>query len=145
MKTVCKRLGSGLLALMLLSTAMLSTCSATSKASDFFSSTEVVCYAKGSGKVMLEYDIDATGIMDALGIYYATFYEKQPNGKYISVKTYNWDNVDGLTTSNTSTAGGTLWYQGVAGRSYYAVVGCYAELGSKSSILPQTTRTITAT
>lgn len=149
MKTVWKRLVSGLLALMLLS----STCFAAVeleynvRASEYFSSTAVWCKAQGNGKITVNYDIDATKIMDKLGVLYVTIFEQKANSTtWREVKTYDWDNVSsGLTESNTSTTEGTLWYQGVAGAKYYAEVGCYAKLGSGSSVLPQTTRTITAT
>ncbi len=145
MKTVCKRLGSGLLALMLLSATMLSTCSAVVYASDYFARTEVWCSAKGNGKITINYDIDATRTMDLLGVYSVTIYEQQSSGSYKNVKVYDWDNVDGLTVANAYTTDGTLWYQGKAGVKYYATVRCYAKKGTESAILPQTTDIITAT
>lgn len=151
MRTVYKRLVSGFLALMLISVTLCSTCSATyatltsERASNYFAATEVKCTAMGNGKIVCEYDIDATRTMDALGVYYVTFFERQSNGSFIEVKTYNWNNTNGLTESNTASTYGRLWYQGTAGVKYYAEVGCYAERGSDSVIYPQTTRTITAT
>lgn len=148
MKTVCKRLVSGFLAVMMLSAVMLGTCAATSdnlKASDYFAATEVKCIAMGNGKIVVEFDIIATRTMDELGAISISIYEKQSSGSFSKVKVYTSGTTNGMIETDTGSAYGRLWYQGKAGSQYYAIVGCYAKLGSTDATLAQYTRTITAT
>ena len=146
MKKVWKRMVSGLLAVMLLSSTCLAAANTSNRASEFFSSTAVWCKAQGNGKITVDYDIVATKRMDKLGVLYVTIFEQKANSSWREVKTYDWNNVSsGLTESNVTTTEDRLWYQGVKGAKYYAEVGCYAELGTRSAVLAQTTRTITAT
>ena len=146
MKTVCKRMVSGLLAVMLLSSTCLAAANTSNRASKFFSSTEVWCMAMGNGKITVHYDIDATETMNKLGVLYVTIYEQKANStSWREVKTYDWNNASGLTVSNAYTVYDSVWYQGVAGAKYYAEVGCYAKLGNQDATLAQDTRVITAT
>ena len=82
------------------------------RASDYFSYTRVVATPLGDGEFAVEFDINATHIMDRLGateiVYLGT---AKVNGSYEDVKTY----TSGLIDTNTSAAYRRVNYQGTPG------------------------------
>ncbi len=112
----------------------------TQRASDYFSYTEVVATPVGNGKFAVEFDINATHIMDKLGATEIIIWERQSNGSYESVKTY----TSGLMDTNTAAAYGRVYYQGTSGARYYATVALYAKDSSGSETLYSNTSVITA-
>lgn len=110
------------------------------RASDYFWYTEVVATPVGNGKFAVEFDINATHIMDKLGATEIIIWERQSDGSYESVKTY----TSGLMDTNTAEAYRRVYYQGTSGVRYYATVALYAKDSSGSETLYSDSRVITA-
>ena len=110
------------------------------RASDYFSYTRVVATPLGDGEFAVEFDINATHIMDRLGATEIVIWERQSNGSYEDVKTY----TSGLIDTNTSAAYRRVDYQGTPGVRYYATVALYAKDSSGIETLYSNTSVITA-
>ena len=77
--------------------------------------------ANGNGKVSVQYDISGTGVMDEIGVKTITIYE---NG--VSVKTFTYTTTPSMMAYNKSSHYGSVSYNGVSGKSYYAIVTFWA-------------------
>ena len=114
------------------------------RASHYFSVTAAWATALGNGKILIEYDMASTDIMDELGVKTIEVEEKQPDGSYETVRTYNRYNTSGLIRTDNVCAGGSITYSGISGRKYYAIVTFYAKDSDGSEIMYHATNTVTA-
>ena len=94
----------------------------------------------GGGRVAVEFDINATDIMQELGAEKIYIWEQQSDGSYENVKTYS----SGLIDKNTADAYRMITYYGTSGVKYYATVVLYAKDSSGSEKLYSNTRVVTA-
>ena len=114
------------------------------RASDYFSYTDVRCYAEGGGLILIEVDVTAVRTMDELGASGVTIYEKQSDGSFDEVHTFYSTSTPGMTTTNSAFYSGDLYYQGVSGRQYYATCTYYARLGNTAGAKSYSSLIITA-
>ena len=117
MRRKATRFLSFILLTVFLFNSLLVANASTTRASDYFAYTDVWATALGSGRVAVEFDINATDIM-----------------------TY----TTGLIDKNTSAAYRMITYYGTSGVKYYATVVLYAKDSSGSEKLYSSTRVITA-
>ena len=137
------RLLSVVLALAL-AFAMIPMANATeTRGSDYFAAHVVQAFAIGNGKVLVEFDIDATDMMDEIGASKIRIYEQQSNGTYSNVYTYTRDD-DGMMFTNDCFANSDVTYQGVSGRKYYAAVSLYCKDSTGSQTITRNTNVVTA-
>lgn len=114
------------------------------RASNYFAATSVWATATGSGKFIVEFDINATHTMTEVGAIEIVIWEKQSSGTYEDVKTYTRYNTSGLIETNSSCAYGRVSYSGKSGTKYYAIARLYAKDSNGSETMYQSTNTITA-
>lgn len=136
MDTICKRIASGVLAAALVSSVLLGVCLAThtlANANRKISRVIARCMAMGGGVICVDYEVFATEIMDELGASSVTIYEQQESGLYQSVKVFDRYAIKGLIKRKTKLADDSVWYQGAAGRKYYATVEFYGRKGEVSA------------
>ncbi|WP_337542806.1 hypothetical protein [Dysosmobacter sp.] len=140
MRRKATRFLSFILLTVFLFNSLLVANASTTRASDYFAYTDVWATALGSGRVAVEFDINATDIMQELGAEKIYIWEQQSDGSYENVKTY----TTGLIDKNTSAAYRMITYYGTSGVKYYATVVLYAKDSSGSEKLYSSTRVITA-
>lgn len=141
-----KRIASLLCAILILASLSATACAAqvTPWASDYFGCTSVRAYAVGSGKVLIEFGIDATHKMEEVGASVIHIYKQQTDGSYSVVYTYTKATYPNLIETNSYFGYGDITYQGVSGCKYYALVGCYAKDSNGSETLYFATNVVTA-
>lgn len=140
MKRTITRLLTMTLSCALVIAMLVPMAGAVVRASHYFSATEVIATATGGGKVVVEFDINATHTMDEVGATKIIIWERQANGTYTDVKTYNTKIVE----ENTPFAYGRVTYYGTSGTKYYATVVCYAKDSNGSEKLYRDTNVVTA-
>lgn len=89
--------------------------------------------AKGNGKLSIEFDITATGVMKKLGVKTIVLYESTDNVEYFPVRVFYSSDYSGMMTTNSFWHNCTLTYTGVARRYYRASFVFYAETNSGAS------------
>ena len=112
---------------------------AHARASNYIFSYGASMVADGNGKVSVWFDITGTGTMDEIGSTTIIVYE---NG--VAVKTFSYSTTPSMMTYNKHIHGSSVTYQGVAGRSYYALVIFWAAKQGAGDNRSMTTATITA-
>mgnify|MGYP007087038226 CR=1 FL=1 len=117
----------------------------TPRASDYFSCTAVYATAMGGGKVLVEFDIDATHTMLEVGATDVYIYEQQSNGDYENVYTFTSDEYySDMMDTNSAFGNGEVTYQGISGRKYFATVAVYARDSKGSETRYYDTYVVTA-
>ena len=141
-----KRIASLLCAILILASLPATACAAqvTPRASDYFSCTSVRAYAVGSGKILVEIDVDAAHKMDEVGAAKVYIYRQQSNGIYVIVYTYTKEAYPSLIVEDSYFGYVDVTYPGIAGCKYFARVGCYAKDSNGSEILYFNTNVVTA-
>lgn len=114
------------------------------RASDYFAATGAWATAIGRGKFVVEFDINATKIMDEVGATKILIKERQSDGSYDIVKTFTRYNTTSLIEKNSSCAYAKVSYTGTPGTKYYASVTLYAKDSNGSEKMGVVTNTITA-
>lgn len=117
---------------------------AAARASAYFAVTDAVAYAEENGKILIEADVCATGMMDEIGVKSITIYEKQSDGYYDDVKTYTRYNTSGMISTNNYEHFKSLTYQGTVGKKYYADIAFYAKDSDGNETLSSITNIVTA-
>ena len=140
MKYKSLRLLSSLFAIALLFSMIPMAHASSTRASDYFAYTDVWATPLGGGRVAVEFDINATDIMQELGAEKIYIWGQQSDGSYENVKTYS----SGLIDKNTADAYRMITYYGTSGVKYYATVVLYAKDSSGSEKLYSNTRVVTA-
>ena len=87
MKYKSLRLLSSLFAIALLFSMIPMAHASSTRASDYFAYTDVWATPLGGGRVAVEFDINATDIMQELGAEKIYIWEQQSDGSYENVKT----------------------------------------------------------
>ena len=117
---------------------------ASARASAYFAVTDALAYAEENGKILIEADVCATGMMDEIGVKSITIYEKQSDGYYDDVKTYTRYNTSGMISTNNYEHFKSLTYQGTVGKKYYADIAFYAKDSDGNETLSSITNIVTA-
>ena len=116
----------------------------STRASAYFSYTEVVAIPTGNGNITVEFEINATKIMQEVGMTKIVIYERQSNGTYNAVKTFTRYNTSGMIETNESYISSSVSYKGKTGTKYYAMAVFYAKDSKGSEELYDETSVITA-
>lgn len=118
---------------------------AVTQASDYFGCTAVYATATGGGKVLVEFEIDATHIMSEVGATDIYIYEQQSNGTYKNVYTFISDEYySSMINTNSAFGDGGVTYQGKSGIKYYAKCALYAKDSDGSETRYYNTQIVTA-
>lgn len=117
---------------------------ALANASDYFSVTDVWATAQSGGKILVEFDINATHQMLEVGAKKIYIYEQQSNGDYEIVKTYSSDEKPDFMNTNSAFGGGEVTYQGTPGVNYFATLALYARDRYGNETLYFDTKVVTA-
>lgn len=117
---------------------------ALENASDYFSYTDVWATAQSGGKVLVEFDINATHQMLEVGAKKIYICEQQSNGKYAVVETYTSDDIPSLMNTKSAFGGGEVTYQGTPGVKYFATLALYARDSEGNETLVFDTNVVTA-
>ena len=144
MKQFSRRFCSLTAALFLTAALLVPIACAAARASDYFAFTDAVAYAEENGKILIEADVCATGMMDEIGVKSITIYEKQSDGYYDDVKTYTRYNTSGMISTNNYEHFKSLTYQGTVGKKYYADIAFYAKDSDGNETLSSITNIVTA-
>lgn len=144
MKRFSRRLCGLTAALILAAALLIPMACATVQASAYFAVTSSMAYAQEDGKILIEGDVCATGMMDEIGIKRITIYEKQSDGYYESVKTYTRDDTSGMIRTNNYEHFKRLTYQGTIGKKYYATIAFYAKDSEGNETLYHDSNVVTA-
>ena len=144
MKQFSRRLCSLTAALILTAVLLVPMACAAARASDYFAVTSAVAYAEENGKILIEADVCATGMMDEIGVKSITIYEKQSDGYYDDVKTYTRYNTSGMISTNNYEHFKSLTYQGTVGKKYSADIAFYAKDSDGNETLSSITNIVTA-
>lgn len=131
--------------LFVMSSFGITTASALAMASDYFWYTCAYATALGGGKVLVEFDIDATHIMEEVGATDVYIYEQQSSGAYKNVYTFISDDYySSMIDTNSAFGNGEVTYQGIPGRKYFATVAVYAKDSEGSETRYYDTNIVTA-
>ena len=144
MKHFSRRLCSLTAALLLAAALLVPMACAATRSSAYFAVTSAVAYAEENGKILIEADACATGMMDEIGVKSITIYEKQSDGYYDDVKTYTRYNTSGMIRTNNYEHFKSLTYQGTIGNKYYARIAFYAKDSDGNETLYSDTNVVTA-
>ena len=113
---------------------------AQARASDYILSYTATVQAAGSGKVNVNFSIIGLSKMDQIGAMTIVLYE---NGT--AVKTFQYTSTPSMMAYNTVQHNNSVTYNGVAGRSYYAIVTFWAGKQGGGDSRTKTTSTVIAT
>lgn len=140
-----KRITSFLCALLMLMSTVSFASAATPRASDYFSCTDVRAYALSGGRILVEFDVDATHTMLEVGAQRVYIFEQQSDGSYDNVYTfYSSSNYSSMMDTNSAFGEGEVTYQGTPGVKYYAKCVFYARDSAGAELLYQNTTVKTA-
>ncbi len=122
-----------LIALLIMFTVIFNI-SAVANAAFFASEYINDCYAyvdvSSNGRVMVKFDIRATGVMDVLGAQTIIIQEKSPgSSSWTSIATLSSDDYPNMLGYNRRDYDSEVYYSGRSGYSYRAKVYFYAEKG----------------
>ena len=96
-------------------------------ASQFIIRHAAYMHAEGHGRVSVWFDITGVGRMEEIGATKILLYERtSQSASWRLVRTYHYLQHDDMLATDTSFHGSHVSYNGVAGRSYYAVVHLWA-------------------
>lgn len=96
-----------------------------------------------SGSVTVNFNVNATRVMDSVGASYIVVQEYS-NGNWKGVGSYFGSTSNGMLASDTNSTVGFITYTGTAGKQYRALVTVYAGKGTGSDSRTVTTNTVTA-
>ena len=91
--------------------------------------------ATGNGRVQIHFSVNATGVMDKLGVKTIEMYESTNQTIWTKVKTYQGDTYAAMLDEDVHTHSGYVTFLGVAGRYYKAYVRFYAQNASGNESL----------
>lgn len=135
-----KRCVSILLACMCLLT---STAFATEKASEQISSYSMYVAPMGNGQLGMDFSITAPGFMEEIGAESITVYEITPSGHKLRAE-YTKDDP-GMIRTDEWVQANTIYFDGVAGRTYYVTITVFATDYNGGSDSRSKSFTVTAT
>lgn len=113
------------------------------RASDYFSCTRVQAVAAGNQRIVIEVGVDATDMMDEVGASIIHLYGKNADGTYSRVYTFTKEAYPSMIVEDSFFGYIDVSYRGIAGKEYYAVVGCYAKNSAGSETLYFYTNVVT--
>ena len=136
-KTILR--GATLIFAVLLSVSLLAPVAQARASAYIFSYAISVC-PDGNGKVSAWFDVSGTGTMEELGTKTITIYE---NGT--AVKSFSYLSTPSMMAYNTAFHYGSVSYDGVKGKSYYAIATFWAAKQGGGDSRTKQSATIVAT
>lgn len=130
---------------ILLACLCLLTCTAfaTEKASDQITMYSIYVAPAGDGQIGMEFTITAPRIMEEIGAESITIYEITPSGYELRAE-YTKDD-SGIIATDAWVKANTLYFDGVAGKTYYVTVTVFATDYNGGSDSRTKSFTVTAT
>ncbi len=106
---------------------VVTTASASAKASAYLSSYSTYMRANGGGNVSVWFEVYGTGPMDSIGATTVQLQESTDGGStFTTIKRFSYLNYSTMLKQDKSGWLSSVSYQGVAGRYYQAYVTVYA-------------------
>ncbi len=99
------------------------------RASAYLCSYGADVYAAGGGEVHIYFNVTGTDYMDVLGYFSITLYESTDDENWEPVENFHWTDYPDMLGYNHYFHGGSVVYEGVAGRYYMALASVYAGKG----------------
>ena len=132
MKKLMKRIFAFVMAISICSCFLCA--SAVVDSSAYLDSYSVTCTAKSTARVIINVDVDATGVMDELGATSITVYRSADGVEFEPVRTYYAEDYPKLMGSGLHFNEDVITYYGIPGYYYCAAAYVYAadETGSDS-------------
>ena len=118
-----------------------STVLAAERASNYISYKGGGITATGSGNMRISFNVIATGMMDELGAYSVNIYND--DDVWQEVFYYTDPGCSDMMTTNDYSWDGEVYWEGVSGERYYAVITFYAKNSSGDDYRSYTTSTVT--
>ena len=113
------------------------------RASDYFDNYFAIACTSSNGEIIIEYDLDCTGIMSSIGASTIVIEEKS-GGRWVEDETYYGSISNGMLDSGRASFIGSISHDGTPGREYRAVVTFYAEDNYGDDSRTLTTNSVTA-
>lgn len=108
----------------------ISVSASITRASAYISCYEMDVLPAGSGRLAIEFSIEGTGTMSAIGARSISVYRQEDN-KWIYDGGFDRNDY-GMVDTNTGKHGNTMYYYGVPGTKYKVTVTLFAEKGTGS-------------
>ena len=127
MKKILKSFSMCLIIIAMVSTTAYAAApgdSADPQANSYILNTTVGIAPLGNGKIEVDFSVTATGKKTDLGATRVTIYNE--SGKSVKIIRYTDSGYGYMIGHNKATHGGSVFYQGVSGQRYYAIVSFYA-------------------
>ena len=128
MKKILRSCSICFIIVVMLGTTAFAAQPAEPQSNSYIWKTTVSPVALGSGVVEFDCAITGTGRMDKIGISRITFY--RADGTRLESHSYTEPGYEYLMGYNSGCHVAAIPFQGVAGESYYAIVGFYAGKGN---------------
>lgn len=128
MKKILRSCSICLIIVVMLGTTAFAAQPAGPQSNSYIAKTTVSPVALGSGVIEFDCAITGTGRMDKIGISRITFYKA--DGTRLESHSYTEPGYEYLMGYNTFKHSVGIPFHGVAGESYYAIVGFYAGKGN---------------
>ena len=100
------------------------------RASIYFSAYRAYCYAASSTKIEVNFSVIGVGIMDELGASKIKVQQSSDKTNWTTVKTFEKEDYNSMTATNTGFHGATLSCNVTPGNYYRAYVTFYAKNSS---------------
>lgn len=126
MKHFWKRILSGILALMMISSLFCTAASAAVQSSAYLDGYSVMMTPKSNGKLVVTLDVSAVAPMSKIGANSIAIYESTNGEDFYWVKTYYSSDYPKMMGSGFYLYEDVFTHQGTAGRYYYATANVYA-------------------
>ena len=139
MKKWMKRIVAVTIALAMLSSAV--AFAADARASAYISSKGGGITATGGGNMRIFFSVIATGMMDELGAYSVCIYNED-NDEEACIY-YTDPGCSDMMTTNDYSWDGAVYWEGISGESYYAVITFYAKNSNGDDYRSFATLTVT--
>ena len=122
-----KRAVSYILAIcMLVSLCIVPAGAVEARASLYLDDYYVDANAIGNGKILIEFDVDATRTVDVVGATRILVQEKNEDGDWDNVKTYYSGANPSMLAYDTNAHVGSVTYKGTVGKTYRAQIIVHA-------------------
>lgn len=130
--------------LLIFLSASLLCVGASARSSNYLDAYRVVLTPQSNGKIVITVDVDGIGSMTQIGATTIFLYESTNGSDFTRIKTYNYEEYPLMMGSGIHHYKDAATYNGIAGRSYYAIGYCYAGNETGHDEKPYTTNIVKA-
>ena len=139
MKKLIKRIAAFVMVLVMMTSTVVFA--ADTRASAYISSKGGGITATGGGNMRISFFVIATGMMDKLGAYSINIYNE--DDIWQDVIYYTDPGCSDMMTTNDYSWDGEVYWEGVSGERYYAIITFYAKNSSGDDYRGYATSTVT--